>query len=327
MEDVSEVWPVDGDEFFQHLIRQDRVLGNTLSSRERRLCITWIVRACSDYALSSVTGVLAVKLYDAFIHKCRQRPGLAKLTFKQLVVQVGSSVVDISKHKESQICELMCIVCIALAAKKCEAKEKAPFLGDFADNFSFQDLRAMEHHILNALCWNVSFSTPSDFVQYWVERSPCGVNRAKTNALCHEAIAKCITEIEFASPKKSSLFGTAVVLWAYNAQSLPTAELQKNVQSLMGQDMVELHLTVEQIATHLSSRYPHAVCAPCHCRTDSPGNIVNVTSVFCERTQCDPLPMCVKRTPERFLPNGKKAKSESPEDRVKEETLTEAMPM
>lgn len=308
MEGFSQVWPV-GDEFYNNLAKGDKSLGRTQDTRERRLCISWIVRACSDYRFSPQTSAVAVKIYETFLHWCRNRPGVSSLSFKQLIVQVAASVLDISKHKDSQVCELMCIVCIALAAKKVEAQEKAPFLGDFDENFTFQELRSTELLILRALSWNLCLSTPLDFVHYWLDRTPSdsGVDCNKTKLLCQEAIVKCIAEIEFASPKTASMFGSAAMVWAYKAQRLPTEELYKDMMSKMGaDDGDELLFTVDQIAGHLRGKYPHTVEeSP---RTESPANILSVANFF-GGEKCDALLTGVKRpspmkrpTPERFLP-------------------------
>jgi hypothetical protein len=215
---------------------------------------------------------------------------------------------DVTHHKESQICELMCIICISIAAKKTEPKDKAPFLSDFDENFSFKELRNTEQLVLGALCWDLSFSTPYDFVHYWVDRAPKGVDRRKTIALCNEAIAKCMPEPSFDGAKSSRLFGTAAMIWACYAQEISTEQIEEDMQSIMGSD-ADLPSTVEQIGASLSSRYPHAYKP---LRADSPGSVMNVTSMFRDEcAQCDPLTGVKRPTPERFVPDGKKAKSES----------------
>ena len=71
-------------------------------------------------------------------------------------------------------------------------RPQAPFLGDFDENFTFNELRAMERLVLKALQWSLCYSTPYDFTYYWMGAEKLrGSEREKTNELCHEAISKC----------------------------------------------------------------------------------------------------------------------------------------
>lgn len=314
MDSVEEVWPSRGREFFSHLLSNEHTIGAPQDPRERRLCATWITRACSDYGFQPDTGGLAVKYYDAFIEAYRQQPNLnvAEVPFKQLINHVGAQVLDVTTHKESQICELVCIVCIAVAAKKTEPKEKAPFLGDFDENFTFNELRAMERLVLKALQWSLCYSTPYDFTYYWMGAEKLrGSEREKTNELCHEAISKCTIENEFASPLSSSIFGSAAMLWAYYVQGKCTEKLEQEMTSHMGGGKTEELLeTAEKIGSQLNSEYPQGFRPR---RSDSPSSIMGVTSMmlFCDDMSAS---QGVKRpTPERFAPEAKKSKASPPQ--------------
>jgi len=276
MEPAREEWPVQPRDFYDHLLNQERKLDTPADPRERRLCVAWIIRACSDYGFSPETGGLAVIYFDAFMMSARSRKDSKGLTFKQLMVLVGSEAIDTGKHKESQICELICIVSIAIAAKKVEPKEKAPFLGDFDENFSFQELKAMESHVLGLLSWDLRGSTVYEFVHYWLGRTT-EVHRKKIRELANESIAYCIKENDFAERTPSG-FGAATILWAHAAAGLPTQHLEADIVSHLGVSLEdELQTACENMGTHMLGKYPDAY-RPCGAGRHSPSSIMDVVA-------------------------------------------------
>lgn len=258
MEPDPEVWPAEAGDFYNHLTRNERPRSPIKDSRERKLCVSWITRACSDYGFSPDTGGLAVEYFDAMMAQCRRLPDTEALTFKQLVKRVGATAVDVSRHKESQLCELICIVCISIAAKKVEAKEKAPFLGDFDEHFTFQELRAMERLVLDSMQWNLNCSTVFDFVHFWTQQASRDVDRVELKRLCMESIAMCMKESEF-SDKSARVFGAAVTIWAHDAKSWSAVEIRASMSRLMGsQEDADIVRAVEHVGFYLKQQYPHA---------------------------------------------------------------------
>lgn len=307
MDPPAEVWPTQNRDFYSHLLASEQRLPQPIDVRERRLCVTWIVRACSDYGFRPATGGLSVKYFDAFLHasRCAPQSSLADYSFKKLIMKIGSAVVDITKHKESQVCELICICCIALAAKKTEPKVKAPFLGDFDENFTFQELRKMEHEVLDKLNWKLGYSTPHDYIHFWVGRAEWGVDRKKTIMLCNEAIGMCTVEADFANPRSAGIFGAGAMLWAYHAQGLPTAKLENEFTSIMGvEEEDDLHTAAEQIGSCLRISYPHAFKPR---RAGSPTNVIDVPNMVAFSDDMATAQGVKRPKPEQFTPYHKLA--------------------
>merc|ERR1711907_565156 len=96
---------------------------------------------------------------------------------------MAGHMLDMRKHNESALCEIICMVCIAIAAKKIEPKSVGPYLGDFDENFTFDELKKAESAVLGFLRWNIVYSTPYEFVQYWIPLMPRGIT-AKSAKTC-----------------------------------------------------------------------------------------------------------------------------------------------
>ena len=136
---------------------------------------------------------------------------------------------------------LLCVACFFVCVIACldfDPIPQAPFLGDFDENFTFQELRKMEHEVLDKLNWKLGYSTPHDYIHFWVGRAEWGVDRKKTIMLCNEAIGMCTVEADFANPRSAGIFGAGAMLWAYHAQGLPTAKLENEFTSIMGVEEV-----------------------------------------------------------------------------------------
>lgn len=278
MEPHGEEWPVQSRDFYDHLLNQQRTVAVPADLRERKLCVTWITRACSDYGFSPETGVLAVAFFDAFMAASRKEHS-TELNFKQLMVKVGAVAVDTAGHKESQICELMCIVCIAVAAKKVEPKEKAPFLGDFDENFTFSELKKMETLVLDLLGWDLRAATVYDFLHYWVGHTLVPIShRKQLKEAANEAISYCIKENEFAT-QTASVFGAAVSLWAFAAQGLPTEGLEEEIRTHPALSDDDVKACCEYMSNALYTSYPQAYRATTAGR-HSPSSIMDVANAF-----------------------------------------------
>lgn len=274
MEERQEVWPEAGKEFYAHLLAQERSTGPVVDPRERGLCLQWIVRACKDYGFRPGAGGLAATLFDAFVSAARTQKGcsIREATFKEVMVRVAGHLLDMNVHKESALCELICIVCISIAAKKVEPKEHAPYLGDFDENFTLGELKRTEALVLGQLRWHISYSTPYDSVHYWASRLPCGVEKSKFIELCEEAIGVCLPELSF-NERRATVFGAGVTLWALAAMSqeahLP--EWAKLLETHLTFAMEQAFAVQEDVGNHLQDAYPHAYRP---CRADSPPSIL-----------------------------------------------------
>jgi len=239
-EDHAEEWPSAGKEFFAHLLAQERAAGPLVDEREHRLCVEWIVRACSDYGFKPNVAGLATKFFGAFLRLARSKfQDKMKLTFKQLMVKVAGHILDMEKHNESALCEMICIVCIAIAAKKVEPKAVGPYLGDFDENFSFEELKKAESLVLGCLRWNLSYSTPYEFVGYWMTHLPRGIDRNRFQDLCIEAIGVCLPETNFYDVRPS-LFAAAVSLWSLTVmKSDDLSDWTNELTTQLGYDVME----------------------------------------------------------------------------------------
>jgi len=307
MQEYQPEWPAESSEFHDFLRSQEHVTERPDDIRERRLCVSWLVKACCEYGFSPATSGLAVKYFDVVMHVSRRSPGASakELTFKQLIMKIGSSAVDTKKFQESQVCELVCIICISLAAKKLEPKDKAPFLGDFDENFTFQELRSMEAAVLGILNWKLGYSTPHDYIHFWVGRAEWGVDRKKTIMLCNEAIKVCTVEADFANPRSAGIFGAGAMLWAYYAQGLPTAKLENEFTSIMGvEEEDDLHTAAEQIGSCLRISYPHAFKPR---RAGSPTNVIDVPNMVAFSDDMATAQGVKRPKPEQFTPYHKLA--------------------
>ena len=79
------------------------------------------------------------------MHRARNVVG-NKLTFKQLIVAIVGPAMIKEGHKESQMCECLCICCIAVAAKKIEPKEKVTTATVVPDITAFSSpIRSLVH--------------------------------------------------------------------------------------------------------------------------------------------------------------------------------------
>lgn len=275
--------------------------------------MSWIVRACQDYGFQPDTGGLGVQYFDCLMRSARRTPGTIQLTFKQLIVKVGGPAVsDSTRVKESQICELMCICCIAIAAKKLEPKEKAPYLGDFEENFGFKELQSMERLVLGKLQWRLGFSSPYDFVHFWLpQKKAFECNKAEMLALCNTSIATCIKEEAFAAIP-ARVFGAAATLWAHHAMRIDSADWETRLLASGKFSEEELGVACECMGDLLEADYPHAFKPH---RSGSPSGVMDVANVLgfsddLENTQAGALK---RPLPERFScnegPEVKKAKA------------------
>jgi len=296
MDGFPEVWPIEKHTFYNQLLDLEPSRRSAPSDpREHKLCASWIVRACMDYGFRPDTAALAVEYFAAFLKGARQA-NPASLTFKQLIVKVAGKAVTPGVHKESQICELLCICCIAISAKKLEAKEKAPYLGDFDENFSFQELRAMESLVLIGLDFNLTYATAFDFSEFWLSRTSPSVDRKGLKTLIHEAINTCIKEEAFFT-MPAHLFGTAANLWAHYAMKIPLEEFEAEViattksEGGLNEDLLEGLATIGSV---MQEAYPHAYKPV---RASSPDNLLEVHTVFSGEVRKGSLK---RPTPERF---------------------------
>jgi hypothetical protein len=282
-EDHSEDWPIAGKEFFAHLLAQERTPGlPVVDEREYRLCVEWIVRACSDYGFKPNVAGLATKFFGVFLHYSRSQPKCTAcdITFKQLMVKMVGHILDMNKHNESALCEMMCIVSIAIAAKKVEPKSIGPYLGDFDENFTFAELKKAESTLLGFLRWNIAYSTPYEFVQYWMPLMPRGIDRKKCQDLCFEAIGACLPEVTFYD-SRPSLFAAASILWALTVMNCDATQWTNEISAQLGCSVMEsVWLMQDDICLNASLRkaYPHA--AKPHCRSDSPAGVMDMHVIF-----------------------------------------------
>lgn len=281
-EDHSQDWPIAGKEFFAHLLAQERTTGPLVDERENRLCVEWIVRACSDYGFKPNVAGLAAKFFGAFLHHARSKPKctVCDLTFKQLMVKTVGHILDMNTHNESALCEMICIVCIAIAAKKVEPKSVGPYLGDFDENFSFEELKKAESTLLGFLRWNIAYSTPYEFVQYWMPLMPRGIDRQKCQDLCFEAIGTCLPEVNF-HDSRPSLFAAASISWALTVMNCDLSEWMKELTTQLTAGVMEnVWLMQDDICLNASLRksYPHA--AKPGCRADSPAGVMDMHMLF-----------------------------------------------
>lgn len=278
MSERPEVWPAEGKQFYAHLLAQERYTGPIVDPRERGLCVQWIVRACSDYGFRGGVAGLACKLFDAFLSNARTQKGCSarELTFKQLMVKAAGHLLDMSVHKESALCELLCIVCISISAKKVEPKERAPHLGDFDENFTLDELKQAEALVLNTLRWRISYATPYDAVHYWVMRLHRNMDRAKFIMLCEEAIGKSIPEHSI-SDRRATVFGGAVTIWALVVMGIDTTEWEAELETHLKFAMEDTLVTSEDIGVHLRDEYPMGYKPR---RVDSPANIMDLRMHF-----------------------------------------------
>lgn len=278
MSERPEVWPAEGREFYAHLLAQERFTGPIVDPRERGLCVQWIVRATSDYGFRPGSAGLAAKLFDAFLSNARSQKGCSvrELTFKQLVVKVAGHILDMTKHKESSVCELVCIVCIAIAAKKWEPKERAPYLGDFDENFTLEELRKAETLVLSQLHWRISYSTVYDCVHYWATRLPRNVDRTEFLKLCEDGAGKCIPDHSI-NERRISVFAAGITLWAFAAMQLDTSHWEQELKTHLGFAMEDVLLIQEDIGVHLREEYPMAYRPR---RVDSPAAVMDMHMQF-----------------------------------------------
>ena len=82
------------------------------------------MQACVEYEFRADVPAAAVRYFDELIAHVRSLPESRGLKFKQMVVVLASRKLDTELHKESAICELICIICISIAAKKLEPRQK-----------------------------------------------------------------------------------------------------------------------------------------------------------------------------------------------------------
>jgi|ERR1712072_32466 len=280
-EDHVQEWPTLGREFFAHLLAQERAAGPLVDEREHRLCIEWIVRACSDYGFKPNVAGLASKFFGAFLRLARDKNKCKmKVTFKQLMVKVAGHILDMEKHNESALCEMICIVSIAIAAKKVEPKSIGPYLGDFDENFTFEELKKAESLVLGCLRWNLSYSTPYEFVGYWMPHMPRGIDRKQCQDLCIEAIGVCLPETNFYDVRPS-VFGAAATLWALTVMKVDLSEWTNEIMAQLGCGVME---SVWGLQDHicfndtLRKAYPHG--AKPHDRAVSPNGVMDVHMMF-----------------------------------------------
>lgn len=279
MLDKPEVWPAEGKQFYAHLLAQERSTGAIVDARERGLCVQWIIRACQDYGFRPGSGGLACKLFDALLSNARSQKGCTarELTFKQLVVKLAGHILDMSKHKESALCELLCIVCISIAAKKWEPKERAPYLGDFDENFTFVELRKAETLVLDKLRWSISYSTVYDCIHYWAMRLPRNLECKEFITLCEDGAGKCIPDHAI-NERRVSVFAAGLTLWAFAAMQLETSEWEQELKTHLGFAMDDAFAVQDDIGAHLRDEYP--VAYKPRSRLDSPQTIMDMHKQF-----------------------------------------------
>lgn len=247
--------------------------------RERKLCTTWIVRACSDYGFRANVAGLAVHFFDRYLRAARLRePSLRvdasqRLSFKELIMKTAGEATKGSQHKESQICELMCICCITVAAKLLEPKEKAPYLGDFDENFAFHELKEMEKLVLEALDWRLSYATAWDFTAFWTDFTDRSTDKKQFKTLCDEALGRCVKEDAFSS-MRSSVFGAAATVWVHAALRKPTEQWESKLRETAGIHMDEdMLVALDKIGEVMQKEYPYAYTPY---RSGSPTNVTDM---------------------------------------------------
>jgi len=280
MEERPEVWPAERREYYRHhLLQQERAPLAPTDPRERKLCTTWIVRACSDYGFRPNVAGLAIHFFDLYLSAARGRePSLrgaseTRLTFKELILKTAGEATKGADHKESQICELMCICCITVAAKKLEPKEKAPYLGDFDENFAFSELRGMERLVLEALQWRLTYATGWDFTAFWTPFTERSVDKGQFKALCDEALGRCVKEEGFAA-MRASVFGAATTLWAHAALGEATESWEQTLLENAGLHMDEdLLVALDKVGEVMKKEYPQAYTPY---RSGSPTNVTDM---------------------------------------------------
>lgn len=281
-EDHVQEWPIVGKEFFAHLLAQERTPGPLIDEREHRLCVEWIVRACMDYGFKPNVAGLASKFFGAFLHHARSKPKCtaSDLTFKQLMVKTAGHILDMNVHNESALCEMICIVCVAIAAKKVEPKSVGPYLGDFDENFTFEELKKAESTVLGFLRWNISYSTPYEFVEYWMPLMPRGVDRKQCQDLCVEAIGACLPEVNFYD-SRPSLFAAAATLWSLSVMKCDASEWTNEIMAQLGCGIMEKVWALQDdmcLNETLRKAYPHA--AKPQDRSNSPAGVMDVHMMF-----------------------------------------------
>jgi len=299
----GEVWPTSDADFYRHLVKQERCFEPIQDVRERKLCVDWIVRACTEYGFRADVPAAATRYFDELIAYARSLPSSQGLKFKPMVVTLASRKLDTQAHKESAICELICIICISIAAKKLEPKAKAPFLGDFEDHYTFAELRNMETLVLDALQWDLSSCTAIDFIHHWLPRipleDPC--QRRKMQEHSERCVHKCLGEAEFAK-MRPSIIGAAATLWGHAAMNLDFKKWEEDLLTLVDFTVDEVSPVVETMAELLSDEYPDAYHALSR-RSCSPLSVLNMTTEFRK------LPGVKRPTPERAcLPDSKKGR-------------------
>jgi len=282
-EDHVEEWPIAGKEFFGHLLAQEKAVGALADKAEYRLCVDWIVHACVDYGFKANVAGLASKFFGVFLHEARSKPKRRKLdlTFKKLIVKMAGHMLDMRKHNESGLCEMICIVCIAIAAKKLEPKAVGPYLGDFDENFTFEELKKAESFVLGVLRWNLSYSTPYEFVQYWLPLMPVSVDRKQCQDLCTEAISACLPEVNFYD-SRPSVFAAAATLWSLGVMEYDVSEWTEELNVQLGCGVMESVWMLQDHMYHnakLCEAYPHAA-KPMGDRADSPAAAMDVHMMF-----------------------------------------------
>jgi len=282
---------------------QERCLKNSKDIRERKLCTKWIVQACSEYGFRTCVTGAAAAYFDRVMSYARSLPELSNITFKESIVAFAARRIDPLRHTESAVCELICIVCISIAAKKLEPKAKAPFLGDFEDFYSFKELQKMENLVLEALKWDLSSVTAIDFFHHWQPHMSSG-HQKTLQEVCEKCVLRSIGETWY-SESQPSLAGAAVTVWGHAALRLDVEMWQQRLMAHADLDLDEVLRVVGFMSQLLSKEYPDAYVPSRSC---SPVSVMEITTEFHgNKTMVQPG---VKRpTPKRVgTSDGKKRK-------------------
>jgi len=289
-----EVWPSSVDQDWavlrtreqQHLRKRRKGI---VDHRERKLCVSWLIRACEEYGFRPDVCALAIQFYDSILDCFRVKYDPKNYTFKQMVVAATTGVLNAQQHKESAMCELICIICISIAAKKLEPKEKAPYLGDFEDYYQFSELQSMEHRVLDMLNWDLASCTALDFVHVWLAKPQHETHqqqrlREDIQKLVEISIKKCMRDAAFAMTKPS-LLGTASMLWAHRVIAAKTGEYEatrkweRQLADRLATDWEDMLMLAENIGSvmALDAQYENPFSVD---RAESPSTVVDLNQMM-----------------------------------------------
>ena len=293
-------WPTTDADVYRQLRSQEcdpTAVCDWARTRERQLCANWIVRACSDYGFREDVPAAAVLFFDRLMSRVRKQPGMADNRFKDIVLMFVGNKIDIRDRKHSSACEIICIVCITIAAKKLEPRMSAPFLGDFEGYHSFADLRSIETLVLNSLQWDLTSCTAVNFLHHWLPRLELQ-HREQIQILGNKILLRCLSDPELAQIWPRYL-GAASVVWAHAVLQLDAGEWQKSCEL----NLHEVESVVDCMAAIMSDEYPEVLERR---RSRSPVTIMGVQdTISCTISKINnsPQPGLKRPIPQRSLGN------------------------